>query len=224
MDTVSQQLGLLWQHEKDQPFSTTPEFTGLVWDLVAWQVALVQKKRDKYLAVLAEFRARPTHTLQQIQLLHGKLIYTMLVVPAGRPYLVQLEAAMAVAAKHPYIPHAPPKWLTADLDWWSNRLRRGPLSQHIPRPIPLFDARAFSDASSGVGVAVVITGCWRAWRVLPGWQSPSEGRDIGWLEAVGFELLICILLRIHPIVGHFKVRSSFRPLMLFFHARKTDNI
>uniref|UniRef100_A0A5K1JVG0 CHIP6 n=1 Tax=Ganoderma boninense TaxID=34458 RepID=A0A5K1JVG0_9APHY len=204
VDSVSQRLGPLWEQEKDQPFSTTPEFTGLTWDLVTWQVALAQKKRDKYLAVLAEFRMRPTHTLQQIQSLHGKLIYTALVVPAGRPYLVQLESAMAVAADRPHVPRAPPKRLAADLDWWSDRLRRGPLSRRIPRPVPLFDARAFSDASSGVGVAVVIAGRWRAWRVLPGWQSPSEGRDIGWLEAVGFELLVYTILRLHPAVGHFK--------------------
>ncbi|KAM5536388.1 hypothetical protein V8D89_009927 [Ganoderma adspersum] len=109
MDSVSQQLGLLWEHEKDQPFSTAPEFTGLVWDLAAWQVALAQKKCDKYLAVLADFHARPTHTLQQIQSLHGKLLYMTLVVPACRPYLIQLEAAMAVTADHPHVPHAPPK-------------------------------------------------------------------------------------------------------------------
>ncbi|PIL27531.1 hypothetical protein GSI_10682 [Ganoderma sinense ZZ0214-1] len=205
IDSISQRLGLVWEQEKDQDFSTKPEFTGLVWDLVEWRVALAQKKRVKYLAVLDEFRAQPLHTLQELQSLHGKLIYATLVVPSGRPYLVQLEAAMAVAADRPYVPRAPPKRLAADLDWWIDRLRRGSVSRRIPRPVPIFDAHAFSDASSGVGVAVVIAGRWRAWRILPGWQSPSEGRDIGWLEAVGFELLVRVLLRIHSTVGHFKV-------------------
>nr|VWP02159.1 Structural maintenance of chromosomes protein [Ganoderma boninense] len=205
IDAISQRLGLVWEREKDQDFSSAPEFTGLIWDLEAWRVTLAPKKRTKYLAVLEDFRSQPTHTLQQIQSLHGKLIYATLVIPAGRPYLTQLEAAMAVAADHPHVPRSPPRRLAPDLDWWIYRLKHGPVSRSIPRPLPIFDAHAFSDASSGVGVAVVVAGRWRAWRVLPGWQSAAEGRDIGWLEAVGFELLVFVLLRIHSHVRSFKV-------------------
>lgn len=32
---------------------------------------------------------------------------------------------------------------------------------------------------------------WDAWCLLPGWK--SEGRHIGWLEALAIEFLICIL-------------------------------
>ena len=51
---------------------------------------------------------------------------------------------------------------------------------------------AFSDASSGFGVGITIGKSWWAWRLLPGWK--ADGRDIGWAEAVGFELLILSVL------------------------------
>ncbi len=37
----------------------------------------------------------------------------------------------------------------------------------------------------------MINGHWDAWRLLPGWK--SEGRHIGWLEALAVEFLIHIL-------------------------------
>ena len=57
----------------------------------------------------------------------------------------------------------------------------------VPGPLSVVTLDAFCDASSGSGVAVVVGDRWRAWRLLPGWQ--ANGRDIGWAEAVGFELL-----------------------------------
>ena len=76
--------------------------------------------------------------------------------------------------------------------WWQSQLGRASVFIRIPRPQPLVELRAFSDASSGVGVAITVGTRWRAWRLAPGWK--SQGRDIQWAEAVGFELLtICVL-------------------------------
>ncbi|CAA7270000.1 unnamed protein product [Cyclocybe aegerita] len=57
----------------------------------------------------------------------------------------------------------------------------GPLSKPIPRPTPIIDLVAYSDASSEVGIGITIGQKWRAWRLLPGWK--ANNRDIGWAEA-----------------------------------------
>ena len=44
---------------------------------------------------------------------------------------------------------------------------------------------------------------WRAWCLLPGWK--SDGRDISWAEAVGFELLSLFVLSSSGSGSHFKV-------------------
>ena len=80
------------------------------------------------------------------------------------------------------------------MEWWKSQLRGAPLSKVILEPQRLVDYEAYSDASSGFGVAITIGPRWRAWRLAAGWK--SQGRDIQWAEAVGFELLtihICIL-------------------------------
>ena len=80
------------------------------------------------------------------------------------------------------------------MERWKSQLRGAPLSKVILEPQRLVDYEAYSDASSGFGVAIMIGPRWRAWRLAAGWK--SQGRDIQWAEAVGFELLtihICIL-------------------------------
>jgi hypothetical protein len=47
----------------------------------------------------------------------------------------------------------------------------GLVSLPISPPQDFIDLNAFSDASSGVGITVIVSGCWRAWRLLPRWQT-----------------------------------------------------
>ncbi|KAJ2934248.1 hypothetical protein H1R20_g2850, partial [Candolleomyces eurysporus] len=72
-------------------------------------------------------------------------------------------------------------------------------------PARLTDHGAFSDASSSVGIAIIIGGQWRAWRLLPGWQSCNGEKDIQWAEAVGFELLTLTLTRGSAAGTNFRV-------------------
>jgi hypothetical protein len=67
----------------------------------------------------------------------------------------------------------------------------------IPGPIILHSHNAFSDVSSGVGLGIVVGEYWRAWTFFEDWH--SQGRDIGWAEAVAFELLAWTLLVLY---GH----------------------
>lgn len=126
--------------------------------------------------------------LIETQRLFGKLLYACLVVPAGRAYLTELEAMLPIFGNRPHVPHSPPRNCAADLRWWSATLRQHSVSRLIPGPCEVLDPNAYSDASSGVGIAIWINGWWRAWCLIPGWK--TDNRDIGWAEAIGFEFLV----------------------------------
>lgn len=53
---------------------------------------------------------------------------------------------------------------------------------------------AFWDASSSIGIGIIIGDKWRAWKLREDWRNTGKGRDIGWAEVVGFELLVLALL------------------------------
>lgn len=143
--------------------------------------------------------------LNDIQQLYGKLLHTTLVVPKGRAYLTSLEAMLCLAFDKPFLPRRPVKSLNSDLLWWKSLLWSSFVGRTIPRPLTLFNPKAYSDASSGVGIAITIGVKWRAWRLCKGWQTLNGKKDIGWAEAVGFELLILYLVGMGGSHQHFKV-------------------
>jgi hypothetical protein len=101
---------------------------------------------------------------------------------------------------NPFLPHRAGKSVSDDLDWWTNLLQSGGVARHIYPTSTLQNPLAFSDASSGIGIGIVIGNFWRAWRLIPGWQTLDGKRDIGWAEAIGFELLIHAIA-VLPSVG-----------------------
>jgi hypothetical protein len=195
VDRVSADLGIPWEHSKDKPFATSTIYIGLVWDLSARTVALSMEKKEKYLAAIDAWSSSPVHTLEDVQKLYGKLLHACLVCPAGRARLTHLEATLGIYGDRPFLPRHPAKGVADDLVWWRRRLA-APLYRRIPSTSPLFDCGAYSDASSGIGVAIVIAGHWRAWRLVPGWRTLNGSRDIAWAEAIGFELLVSTLLHL----------------------------
>ena len=184
---ISGQLGIPWEPSKTIPFSSSVPFLGFDWNLSDRTVALTDGKKSKYRAAIAEWLPNPTHDLEETQKLYGKLLHACLVLPAGRAYLTNLESLMASFSDNPFVLYHAPRHTAADLLWWLDVLLSPRLSRPIPGPSNVTDRHAFSDASSGFGISVVVGNKWRAWRLLPGWK--TEGRDIGWAEAVGFELL-----------------------------------
>jgi hypothetical protein len=203
IDHLSDLLGIPWEHSKTIPFSSTAPYLGFVWNLENHTVSLLEAKKIKYKEAITEWGNKATHTLQEVEQLYGKLLHASLVVPAGQAYLTTLEAMLGIFHKCPFIPCTPPKGTASDLLWWFNRFSNPNTTCEIPGPIELIDREAYSDASSGIGIAIVIGHCWWAWRLLPGWK--LEGRDIGWAEAVGFELLINMLMASSTPGNHFKV-------------------
>lgn len=193
IDRISTKLGIPWELSKDVPFGPIFPFTGFLWNLTDMTVALTEAKRIKYLTAIEEWLSRSTHTLEQVQKLHGKLLHTTSVVRKGRAYLSRLEKMLGVFAEAPFAAKHSPRGTDDDLRWWHRILSTSTLLRPIPGPIEVDELLAFSDASSGVGIGIVFGLHWHAWKLVDGWQ--SDGRDIGWAEAVGFELLVYAVLR-----------------------------
>ena len=204
IDTLSDALGIPWEKSKELPFSSSSSYIGLRWDLEALTVALTTEKCQKYSNSITEWLLQPKHNLNSVQKLYGKLLHACLVVPAGRSYLTNLEDMLMLCGPNPFAHYASIKGLHEDLAWWTHKLA-SPLFRPIPSPLELYDIQAFSDASSGVRVAITIHDRWRAWRLIPGWQTLDGQRDIGWAEAIGFELLIKSIPRFGCVSGHIKV-------------------
>ena len=208
VDNISAKLGIPWERSKDVPFGTTVPFIGFDWDLGKKKVSLQEKKREKYLGAIEEWRRRKTHTLGDVEKLYGKLLHTCLIIPEGRAYLTKLESMIGIFRDTPHKPRHPPRHIDFDLLWWLRTLSKPTLTREIPGAQEVVDVQAFSDASSTVGIGIVVRDRWRAWALKPGWN--SEQRDIGWAEAVGMELLIKAVVREAPPGTRFKVYGDNR--------------
>ena len=78
IDALSGLLGICWEPSKSVPFGTKVPYLGFLWDLHARTVCLLEKKRLKYLAAIAEWEEKPTHVLLETQELHGKLQHALM--------------------------------------------------------------------------------------------------------------------------------------------------
>jgi hypothetical protein len=228
IDLLSGFLGIPWEPSKTIPFGSQFPYLGFLWNILTRTVSILPTKQLKYKEAIQEWRFQPTHMLEEVRKLYGKLLHTCLVIPAGRAYLTSLETMLGSFGDRPFTPHHAPRETAADLDWWFQTLSSPNLTRSIPGPRQVADCGAFSDASSGVGIGIVIQGKWRAWRLIPGWN--QEGRDIGWAEAVGFEFLVRTLLTVsnpgdcHKVYGDnrgvvegwWKGRSKNKPVNVIF--------
>jgi hypothetical protein len=191
IDLLSAWLRIPWSLQKTQAFAASAIFIGFLWNLDARTVALPDQKRLLYLAGIKTWLRQHDHNLEEAEQLLGRLQHTCFVVPLGQAYCVALMHFICLYAKD--LGNSPQKQLRAsrqahrDMEWWASTLSYQHTKQGIPKPVRVAEAAAYSDASSGVGIGVVIGGRWRAWRLLPGWQ--SDKRDIQWAEAIGVELL-----------------------------------
>lgn len=221
VDALSADLGYIWNLDKDVPFSTTVPFTGFEWHLESRTVSIAATKREKYRAAIAAFVAERRHNLSDVRKLYGKLLHASAVVPAGRAYLTRLEAFMSAAHNSPHVLHSTHRDTPRDLGWWDHRLSSQSLcTRRIPAPVEVFDVGAFSDASSGFGIAVVIHGWWRAWRLVGNWRSQG---DIQWAEAVGFELLTLSVVALASTHQHFKVFCDNTAVVEGWHKHSSRN-
>ena len=221
IDLLSDELGILWETSKTIPFGAIVPYLSFVWDLDTCTVAVPVEKKLKYLSAIKEWEKKPMHALAEVQKLYGKLLHASLVVTAGRAYLTNLEAMLSAFNNSPFMPHTPPCDTSNNLKWWADRLQFPTLSRSVPGPVPLMDLNAFSDASSGFGIGITIRNKWRAWCLLPGWK--SDGQDIGWAEAVGFELLSLFILSSSSSSAYFKVYGDNKGVVEGWWKRCSQN-
>ena len=191
INSLSDHLGIKWETSKSSPFGEKVAYLGFQWNLRSQVIYLPDKKKARYLAVITEWREKPTHDLRKTQRLYRKLLHAMLVIPAGQAYLTNLEAMLASFNSSPFRPHTPPRSTPDNLNWWQHQLRQAIILIPVCRLQPLTDYKAYSDASSSFSVVITIGPRWQAWQLVAGWK--SQGRDIQWAEAVRFELLtLCV--------------------------------
>ena len=86
IDKVTTPLGIPWETSKDIPFSNVVPFISFSWNLVEKRVELPDSKKKKYLLAISEWKLRKMHTLDDVQKLYEKLLYTCLTLGA-RGYL-----------------------------------------------------------------------------------------------------------------------------------------
>lgn len=204
VNRISDELGIPWELSKDVPFAPIVPFIGFHWDVQKRSVSLPQPKKDKYLGAIHEWNKSRTHTLPELRKLYGKLLHSSLIIPEGRAYLTSLEKMMGVFHRNQFVPHTPPRNTPEDIQWWISALSRPTLERPILGPRTFIDLAAFSDASTGIGIGIVIGNHWRAWNLTPGWNLDKQ-REIGWAEAVGFEFLILTLVKLGNPHSHIKV-------------------
>lgn len=96
--------------------------------------------------------------LLEVQHLYGKLLHASLMVLQGRAYLTSLESILSISSAYPFVPHHSVQHLIDNLSWWTVQLSNPTLHQPILQPFHIFYAHTYSDASSGVGITVVIHG------------------------------------------------------------------
>jgi hypothetical protein len=108
----------------------------------------------------------------------------------------------------PFLPHRAGDRVADDLDWWSALLQSRGVNCPIYPTARLEDRSAFSDTSSGIGLGIIVGNRWRAWRLIPGWKTHNGKCDIGWAEAMAFELLIYTIAAIPDISSHILLQGD----------------
>lgn len=142
-----------------------------MWDLAQNLIYLSDEKKAKYSRAVQEWQDYTVHVLLNVQKLHSKLLNVSLVHPRGHVYLTSLKVMLHVCHKHHFLPHQPVKGLPKDMLWWADILWITFLGHTIPKPLTLHNPAAFSDASLGIGIAVIIGDKWRAWKLYSGWAT-----------------------------------------------------
>lgn len=188
---VGDKLGLPWKRSKTRPFASTFNYLGFEWDLSTKRVLIPEAKRLKYLRRIQSWFERPSSTLKEVESIVGCLIHCALAMLIGRP---RLSALIAFSATFPhehrfrFLRKSIPKLAETEARWWLESLQGTDCSSSIGPTPANHPIQIVSDASTSFGIGVIIDNQWWAWRLLHGWK--SDGRDIGWAEAVALELAV----------------------------------
>lgn len=178
--------------KKGQPFDTTFDYVGMVWDLSAKTVGVREEKRRKFLfraEVFLDAAANGVVTEEECMKIHGSLCHLAFVYRLGRSHLSSLSSFISRFNDYPHGTslHAPPSLVT-DMRWWAAQLSEPGFTRTLLPLGEVLDLGISVDASTVWGVGLKWGDEWDAWKVKEGWKGPW--RDIGWLECLAIELLV----------------------------------
>ncbi len=147
--------------------------------------------------------------------LQGSLVHISFVYPLGSSHLPSIFSFASSFNENRYSRRYPNQPNDSGFEMvGDNTLGAGPLSARFSPRAHNWTGDISVDASTDWGIGVVVNGKWDAWSLRPGWK--SEGRNIGWLEALAVEFLVYILeandLRDVTISGSLRQPGSHRRL------------
>ena len=188
-------LSIPWHNTKWNDFSSELVYLGLVWDFNKCRVALAEPKRIKYLNKVNNFLLSHSSSRVEKKLamsLLGTLSHVTVVHQDGRSILSALSAFISTFTNmhQPRYPHTS---VIKDLEWWSNKLSETSFARPLTPRGETQDLGIWADASTSWGIGIVIRDEWDAWQWSSSWH--TEGRDIGWAEAVAIKLVARILYK-----------------------------
>ena len=156
------------------------------------------------------------HEVASVQ---GTIQHLTFVCRAGHLFLPPLSAFLA-NFPNDYVSHHVPCCVLTSLSWWLNLLRHPPIRRSLSL-LPLLDKDIWVDASSSWGIALVVNHRWAAWRLVSGWM--SDGRDIGWVEAVALEMATIWLSETDHHDARVVVRCDNVSVIDAFHKGRSQN-
>ena len=186
-------LSIPWHNTKWNDFSSKPVYLGLVWNFDQRTVALAETKRVKYLCKVNNFLTNHSSSRVEKKLamsLLGTLSHITVVHQDGRSYLSALSAFISTFTNE-HKPRYPRTSVIKDLEWWSIKLTETNFARSLTPRGETQDLGIWVDASKSWGIGIIIGDEWDAWQWSSSWH--TEGRDIGWAEAVAIELVARIL-------------------------------
>ncbi len=187
-------LSIPWHKTKWSDFASIFVYIGIQWDIENKRASLPEHKRLKFLHRVRQFidlysnhpvLLAPTLSLQ------GSLVHISFVYLLGSSHLPSIFSFASSFNENRYSRRYPTSPMIRDLKWWETTLSEPGLFRSLQPKGPRLGWDISVDASTDWGIGVVVNGKWDAWSLRPGWK--SEGRNIGWLEALAVEFLVYIL-------------------------------
>ncbi|KAE8243949.1 hypothetical protein A4X03_0g7648, partial [Tilletia caries] len=184
---VTEDINFPWNPAKTIDFSDSPRYIGWVFDIARRKVILPRDKADKYKDRALPFTEGGKQSLKDTMKLLGSLQHVAYVSRDLRPWLSELSGFVAGWEQNkPFqMRHVKPE-VQREAAKWVAELSLVPFIRSFARPAKVFEPKVWVDASSEWGIGVIVGDAWSAWSWTPGWD--SDGRNIGWAEAVALEL------------------------------------
>jgi len=156
-------------------------------------MALSEPKCIKYLTKVNDFLQThsSTHIEKKLAMsILGTLSHVTVIHQDSQSYLSMLSAFILTFTNE-HKPHYPQSSVIKDLERWSKKLTQTNFARPLSPQGVTQDLSIWVDALSTWGIGIIIGNEWDAWTWSSSWH--YEGQDIGWVEAMGVELIAHIL-------------------------------